>query len=258
MDNGLLRGARYLLTGADLLTHRRLRHFVVLPLLANVLIFGFLLSFAYRWLTGTVELWIGILPEWLNFLRYLLVPLLVIAGALLAGWLFTSVANLVAAPFNSLLSEQTIALLERTDGGLMNGLTTALTAIPRSMGRELRKLWYFIPRVLLVLLAMLLPPLAPVAPLMWFLLSAWIMAVQYIDYPADNARVPFREMLGQLRYHGSLSIGFGGAVALAASIPLLNLIVMPAAVVGATVLWHEQNRRAQANSSAGGVSQLRR
>jgi len=240
MSSDILRGTHYLLRGASLLTHPQLRAFVIVPLLINIVIFSVLLSYAYATLTGAVDTLIGRLPEWLDFLRYLIVPLLVLAGALLAGWLFTTVATLIAAPFNSLLAEKTLAMQEGRTVGTMESLGSALAAVPRSLAREVRKLLYFLPRVALVLLAMLLPPLAPVSPLLWLLLTAWIMAVQYIDYPADNAHVPFRLLLARLRYHGGISLGFGGTVAFAASVPLVNLIVMPAAVVGATLLWHER------------------
>jgi CysZ protein len=35
-------------------------------------------------------------------------------------------------------------------------------------------------------------------------------------------------------------MGFGGLVALCASIPIVNFFVVPAAVVGATLLWCEE------------------
>ncbi len=33
-----------------------------------------------------------------------------------------------------------------------------------------------------------------VAPVLWFLFSAWMLAIQYCDYPFDNHKVPFKEM----------------------------------------------------------------
>jgi CysZ protein len=39
-------------------------------------------------------------------------------------------------------------------------------------------------------------------------------------------------------------MGFGGLVALCASVPVVNFFVVPAAVVGATILWVEELREA--------------
>jgi CysZ protein len=40
-----------------------------------------------------------------------------------------------------------------------------------------------------------------------------------------------------LRRHRSLSIGFGSAAAGLTMIPIVNFVVMPAAVAGATAMW---------------------
>jgi len=66
-----------------------------------------------------------------------------------------------------------------------------------------------------------------------------------MDYPMDNHRVPFREMRKILRTHSVKSLGFGGSVMLFMLIPGVNLVVMPASVVAATVLWHELNSTAR-------------
>jgi len=69
------------------------------------------------------------------------------------------------------------------------------------------------------------------------LFGIWMMAVQYIDYPADNNKLGFDEMLAWLRAKRWQSLGFGGIVYVALLVPLLNLLIMPAAVAGATLFW---------------------
>src|SRR5690606_26506204 len=81
------------------------------------------------------------------------------------------------------------------------------------------------------------------APL-WILLGIWMMAVQYIDYPADNHKMSWGDMLAWLREKRWQSLGFGGIVYLGLLVPLLNLLVMPAAVAGATVFWVRERDRA--------------
>jgi CysZ protein len=53
----------------------------------------------------------------------------------------------------------------------------------------------------------------------------------------DNNGLPFREMRRLLRSRLSLSLGFGSAAFLALTIPVLNLLAVPAAVCGGTALW---------------------
>ena len=84
----------------------------------------------------------------------------------------------------------------------------------------------------------------PVAPVLWFLLGAWMMSIQFVDYPMDNHQLSFADVKEAVRSRRLSSMGFGGAVALCASIPLVNFFVVPAAVVGATLLWCRELDRA--------------
>ena len=57
------------------------------------------------------------------------------------------------------------------------------------------------------------------------------------NYPADNNKLGWNEMLAWLRAKRWASLSFGGIVYLGLLVPLLNLLVMPAAVAGATLFW---------------------
>ena len=80
---------------------------------------------------------------------------------------------------------------------------------------------------------------------LWLLFGVWMMAIQYIDYPADNNKLGWNEMLTWLREKRWQSLGFGGSVYLALLVPFANILVMPAAVAGATLFWVRE-RQAQA------------
>lgn len=69
------------------------------------------------------------------------------------------------------------------------------------------------------------------------LVSGWLLALEYVDYPASNHEVRFKELRLRLRKRRALTLGFGTAVVAATMVPVLNLFVMPAAVAGATALW---------------------
>jgi CysZ protein len=64
-----------------------------------------------------------------------------------------------------------------------------------------------------------------------------ITLFQYIDYPADNHKLGWNEMLGWLREKRWQSMSFGGIVYLVLLIPVVNILMMPAAVAGATLFW---------------------
>ena len=75
-----------------------------------------------------------------------------------------------------------------------------------------------------------------VAPVLWFLFSARMLAIQYCDYPFDNHKVPFKEMRTALRTQKVANMQFGALTSLFTMIPFLNLFIMPVAVCGATAM----------------------
>lgn len=240
MRGNALKGAGYVLRGARLLTQPTLRLFVIVPLLVNIAIFSALIWWGMDWLSGWLDALLARIPDWLGFLEWLLWPLLWLLVTLVTGYLFTAVAIVIASPFNALLAEKAEELLTGQPVAGMETLGQALLSVPRGILRELLKLLYFLPMTLLVLLATFLPVIGAASPLLWFMLGAWLFSIEFIDYPMDNHGLGFTEVKETCREHRLSSLGFGGLVALCTSIPLVNFVVVPAAVVGATLLWVEE------------------
>ena len=63
------------------------------------------------------------------------------------------------------------------------------------------------------------------------------MAIQYADYPFDNHKVSFAMMKKVLATKLGKNITFGMIVSFCTSIPVINFIIMPIAVCGATAAW---------------------
>src|SRR5690606_40379990 len=164
-------------------------------------------------------------------------PLFVALVLLIVFFTFTLLANLIAAPFNGFLAEKVEVVVRGEDPFPTFRWGELAAMVPRTLGRELRKLAYFLPRALALLILSLIPGVNVLAAPLWILFGIWMMAVQYIDYPADNNKLGWNEMLAWLREKRWQSLGFGGIVYLALLIPFVNILVMPAAVAGATLFW---------------------
>jgi CysZ protein len=240
LKGNLAGGARYLSRGARMLTHPSLRLFVIVPLLVNVVIFGTLIGVGFSYLSALMDSWLAGIPAWLDFITWIIWPLIILTVALVSGYLFTSVALLIASPFNALLAEKTEELVTGRPVDSLEGLGAALLAVPRGIVRELAKLVYYLPMAAFVLLLSFIPGLNAIAPVLWFVLGAWMMSIQFVDYPMDNHQLSFADVKEAVRRRRLSSMGFGGVVALCAGIPVVNFFVVPAAVVGATLLWCEE------------------
>lgn len=240
MQGNFSHGTRYLLRGAKMLNHKSLRLFVIIPLVINIVIFGSLIGFTVSYLSELMNSWLGSIPEWLGFIEWILWPLIAISLSLITGYAFTSIALLIASPFNALLAEKAEELITGKPVDSLEGLSAALIAIPRSIVRELLKLLYYVPMFVFVLVLSFIPGLNVVTPFLWLLLGAWMMSIQFLDYPMDNHQLSFADVKEAARYRRLSTLGFGGTVALCASIPVVNFFVIPAAVVGATLMWCEE------------------
>lgn len=235
-------GFHYISQGFKLVRMPGIRRFVVLPLLVNILLVGG----AFWWLYGKLGEWIpammSYVPDWLQWLSYLLWPLAVISILLIFGYFFSTLANWIAAPFNGLLAEQLEARL--TGKPLPDtGIFGLVKDVPRIMKREWLKLVYYLPRALLLLILYFIPGVGQtVFPVLWFLFSAWMLSIQYNDYPFDNHKISFSDMKLTLSQEKVRNVQFGTVVSLFTMVPILNLFIMPVAVCGATAMWVERYR----------------
>ena len=264
MTSNPIHGVDALVHGARLLTRPELRRFVIIPLLINLVLFIALTAVMLSQLDGLVDYlsslvsntpvntehmswWRAIMAKgaaWAAEVFHWLAWLIAIAIALLFlfvyGYIFSIVTNIIAAPFNGFLAEKVETMLT----GQAPPAESLGRMVWRTLGRELRKLRYFIGWGLLIFILGLFTSWTVFVPaVMSALWGAWCMAIQYIDYPLDNHQRPFDELKNVLLRRKLTTLSFGGAVMLANMVPILNIFVMPAAVAGGTALWIERLRQ---------------
>jgi len=231
----IFNGPAYLLEGATLLTRPKLRRFVIIPLLINLLLFGGLIAWAYSWVDGTTQWLLSRLPSWLQWLSVIVVPLFWATSLIVIFYSFSVIANIIGAPFNGVLAEAVEAHL--TGKTFKSDWRDVMRDILPAIFSELRKLLYYLLRAVPLFILLWIPLLNLPATVLWVLFGAWMMTVQYIDYPMGNHQLFFAEQRARLRKRPLLAWSFGGLVMVCTMIPVVNFIVMPAAVAGATVMW---------------------
>lgn len=247
MRGNLYTGFDYLVQGFGLIQRPGLRLFVLIPLLINIVIFAALITLTFNQFGEWIDYAIDWLPQFLAFLRWILWPLAVILILVVVMYSFSIVANLIASPFNGLLAEKTEELLTGREVAGFETIGQALLSFPKSLLREALKLMYYLPLALVVLIISFIPGVNLAAPVLWFLLGAWMMVIQYCDFPMDNHQRSFAQMKRAIRVQRLTSLGFGSGVMVGTMIPIVNFFIMPAAVCGATAYWvRELNESAEA------------
>ena len=218
------------LSGFRLIFRSGVKRYLIIPLLINISLF----ATAITLLSRQMDTWMAeLLPAWLGFLEWLIWPLFFVTIALAVFYSFTLVANIIAAPFNSLLSARIEASLS---GQPPQDMTQARfwKMVMRTVASEIRKLLYFLKWLIPLAIVTVIPVVNVIAPFLWFVYAAWSFSLEYTDYPLANRGRLFDEVRNYNRQQRLRSLGLGSVVFVMTSIPFVNFFAMPVAVAGAT------------------------
>ncbi|MDY6993490.1 MAG: sulfate transporter CysZ [Pseudomonadota bacterium] len=231
-------GARYLFQGFFLVLQPGIRWFVIGPFMINITLLSLLIYYSWRQFESVMP-WIQAqLPEMLLWLQWLLWPAFIAVMIIVIFFTFILVANLIATPFNGLLAQQVERRLTGQKHGSPNqSVYRILGSLFSMLAEELSKLSYYLSRVLGLLIITFIPPLTLIAPVLWLSLAAWMLAVEYLDYPMSNHEIKPKMQRKLLKTHRAMALGFGLSALVITFIPLVNFFAMPVAVAGATALW---------------------
>ncbi len=219
-------------SGFGLLFKPGIKRFVLIPFIINLGLF----SLATKLLSDQLDVWLEkLLPDWLSWLEWLIWPLFAIAMFLIVFYTFTVIANLIAAPFNSLLSARIEAMLTGQKPEDINS-DSFFRLMARTIKSEIQKILYAIKWFIPLIIITIIPAVNIVAPFLWILFAVWFFALEYNDYPLANRGHFFEEVKIYNRKNRMRALGLGTAVFIMTSIPLVNFFAMPIAVAGATKL----------------------
>ncbi len=242
MLSDITHGTQALARGIRLLGKPEIRIYVIIPLAINLLLFGTLVWYGYSQFAQLIDWLMSSIPDLLDFLRWLFWLIFVVLAALTVFFTFTPVANIIAAPFNALMAEKIEEML--TGKEVAGGVSFAQMALD-AIRSQLGKLVYIALWAAGLFLVSLIPVINLIAPILWVVFGSWLLSLEYFDYPMGNHDLVFAEEKRLLRERRGIALGFGGAVMVMTSIPVVNFFAMPVAVAGATLLWVEQFQSGQ-------------
>jgi len=227
----VLRGARFIWA------HRVLWKYAAAPLFISSVILGTSYVILYHWFFKLMEPYSA--QEWYWRALYYAVALMVMLLLLVVFFfLFTRVASALAAPFNEVISQKTEEIIRGTFQDEPFSLIRMLKDSGRSVVHSFKILGAYLFLLAGGLLLLLIPGIgALLYSVASALLSSYLLAYEYLGYPMDRRRLTFSEKMKFLRSRLVTTMGFGLGNLAVASIPLLNLLFIPAAVAGGTLLF---------------------
>ncbi|MBI4966050.1 MAG: EI24 domain-containing protein [Desulfomonile tiedjei] len=248
----LLPAPLYVLRGALFLwAHRELWKYAAAPLAISLVVLGgsyILLYYVFSHLVGQM---MG--GEW--YWQALYYMLLVIVGLIVLVvffFIFTLVASALASPFNEVISQKTEQIITGTFHEAPFSAALLLKDSGRAIAHSFRILGLYILLLVLVLPLLLIPGIGSLLfAVASALLSAYKFAHEYLGYPMDRRRFSWQEKRAFLKSGFRSIMGFGLGNLVIASIPVVNLFFIPAAVVGGTLLFLDLNEPEQIHASRG-------
>lgn len=256
MISDFIAGINYFLKGLGQITRPGLKRFVLVPAIISFATLSIILVLAFYQFSDLLE-WVmpnrsalSDWPEWLawfadialSILRVFLYTLFAILSLIITSFSYTILANLVASPFNGRLSEKTEEVYY-SEKPIIDTETSLFKEIPSAVLHEVRKILYFFKFLIPLIFISFIPVINIISAPLWFIFGAWVLSVEYCDFPAGNNNHSFKELKAKLAEKRALSLGFGAAASVLTMIPILNFLVMPAAVIGATLLWKENHQQ---------------
>ena len=152
------------------------------------------------------------------------------AGGLIGVLAFTALTLAIGDPFYERISDA----VEQRHGGLPDAVELSFW---RGVADSLRFLGVSILVGVPLFLAGFIPAVGQtVVPIVAALVGGWLLAVELTGTPFGRRGLSLVERRRILRQHRPLALGFGVCVFACFLVPLGAVIVMPAAVAGATLL----------------------
>lgn len=158
-----------------------------------------------------------------------------VGGAALLGIVgFTAVTLVVGGPFYERIAERIEDELGVTQGHLdLSWTRQLLSGIRDGIVLLLRSVLFTIP----LFLAGFVPVVGQtLVPVLVALVTAWFMALEVVAVPFYRRGIALRRRTAMLRRRRMLAVGLGLPAALLCMIPLLAVVVMPAAFAGGVLV----------------------
>lgn len=178
--------------------------------------------------------------SWGNVITWFIGIIMTVVLYFVISWTFVLIISIIASPFNDVISARVErAILGKAEQSIGESFSTMFKRILRILWNESKKILFIVSLSLVGFLFSLIPFLVPVS----FVISAALLAVGFLDYSWSRHEMKLGECIADLK-RSVVPYTLGGSVFLfLIAVPVLNLFLLPYAVVYFTVLFSNNQKQ---------------
>ena len=218
--------------------HKSLLLYFIVPFFINAALLLGIFYFSYTtlipWLEGvlTGEAW------YLEALRFVLVPVIMIITAVIIVLLYSLTGNIITSPFNDLLTGS----VEKRLGVAVKDEPLSLSLVFADMKDIVLSLIRLFGMMVSLNIALAVVNIIPVVgsllyPILGFMNTVFFLGLQFLDYPMIRRRYSFWKKIRLAWSHKLLVMGVGTSFFLMSFIPLIGFLGLNIAAVAATIVF---------------------
>lgn len=220
----------------------KLLPYIIIPVIINVAVFSGAVILGMNFFSDTV---VAQLPQgdaWYWALLYWVVwGIAALVTAVLVFFSFTVIGNLIASPFNDLLSERTEQVLSGKANQEPFILKQFASDALKTLLMEVKKMWVFVVIMIIILPLNLVPGVGnTIYTVLAVSLTLFFLCFEYLSFVMVRKRQFFKEQKSYIFARKFLMLGFACGVMVTLAIPFVQLLCIPLAVIGITSLWCEE------------------
>jgi len=228
----------YVIRGIGFLrSHRVLWKYAAAPAVLGAMVFGGSYYLVYRFYSrfaASLEV-----TQRFGVVIYSVVLGILIAFLLLIlFFLFGRIVSALAAPFNEMISKKTEELVSGVTAESPFSLAALFKDTGRALAHSFKLLGLYVALLVGALVLLLIPGIgALLYAVMGVVTSALLFAFEYFGYSMDRRRFSWQEKMKLFRSKPQSVLGFGLGVVVLGYVPVVNVLFIPASVIGGTLLF---------------------
>ncbi|MBF0298218.1 MAG: EI24 domain-containing protein [Oligoflexia bacterium] len=214
---------------------RSLQILLLFPFLIGILLYIFFAIMAFKvgipYINELLLKQWAFLNSWAQWISYILITLTALLLIVFCNFTFVIIVSILSSPFNQMISDKIEFSLNKTISS--DSTNSFFSSFVFGTFNDLKRISFVIFASIILLIIGFIPVLTPISICM----SALLISYQFLDYNWSRHKLGIFSSLHEVRNNLFYYLVIGFLFLFLFSIPIINLLTLPFAVVFYSVYW---------------------